>query len=215
MSWPVSVAGLSLALLAGMLRLFVLRGRVRLLESLAITDALTGAYNRRHLDECLSTAIERRARHGESAALLLLDVDRFKQINDSLGHAAGDRVLKSIAAVVRSRARRMDALFRSGGEEFALLLAGADLRDATSVAEELRLAIERSALVEGGLSVSIGVSDLDAGHTPESWLRDADAALYLAKRAGRNLVAARDGHIGPYRSDRTVPAHVTAPAPFH
>jgi len=215
MSWSVSVAGLSFALVAGVLRLFVLGGRVRLLEGLAITDALTGAYNRRHLDECLSTAIQRRARHGESAALLLMDVDRFKEINDSLGHAAGDRVLKSIAAVVRSRARRMDALFRSGGEEFALLLTGADLRDATAVAEELRLAIERSSPIDGGLSVSIGVSDLDAGHTAESWLHDADVALYLAKRAGRNRVAARDGHIGVYRSEAAVVTSIPAAAPFH
>ena len=215
MSWPVYVAGMSVAVCAGVLRLVMLQSRVRLLEGLAITDALTGAYNRRYLDECLATAIERRARHGESAALLVIDVDRFKRINDSFGHAAGDRVLKSISAVVRSRARRMDALFRSGGEEFALLLAGADLRDATSVAEELRLAIERSSLIEGGMSVSIGVSDLDAGHTPESWLHDADVALYLAKRAGRNRVAARDGHIGPYRPDGSGAARITVPAPIH
>ena len=152
---------------------------------------------------------------GESAALLLLDVDRFKAINDSFGHAAGDRVLKSIAAVVRSRARRMDSLFRTGGEEFALLLTGADLRDATAVAEELRLAIERSSFVEGGLSVSIGVSDLDDGHSAESWLHDADVALYLAKRSGRNRVATRNGHIGPFRSEVAGVARVTVGASFH
>ncbi len=215
MSWPVCVAGLSLALAAGLLRLFVLRARVRLLESLAITDALTGAFNRRHLDECLSTAIQRRGRHGESAALLLLDVDRFKRINDTFGHSAGDRVLKSLAAIVRARARRMDALFRTGGEEFALLLAGADLRDATSVAEELRVAVERARLVDGGVSVSIGVSDLDAGHTAESWLHDADVALYLAKRAGRNRVAARDGHVGPCGHSGADLTSVTIAAPIH
>jgi diguanylate cyclase (GGDEF)-like protein len=141
------------------------------------------------------TAIERRARLGEGASLLLIDVDRFKQVNDTLGHPAGDHVLRSIAAIVRSRARRVDALFRAGGEEFALLLAGADLHDATKVAEELRAAIERAPLAEEDLTVSIGISDLRASHTSEGWMQEADAALYLAKRAGRNRVATRDGPV--------------------
>jgi diguanylate cyclase len=193
LNWPLYETGVMLAMAAGVCRLLVLRARVRTLEGLAITDPLTGAFNRRHLDDCLSTAIERRARHGVGSALLLIDVDHFKDINDTLGHSAGDRVLTAVAGIVRARARRVDALFRVGGEEFALLLAGADLRDATTVAEEVRMLIERASLVNRGLSVSIGVSDLDAAHTVESWMHDADGALYLAKRAGRNRVAARDG----------------------
>jgi len=215
MDWPLSFIGLSLALAGGMTWVAVLRTKMRVLENVATTDPLTGAYNRRHLEQCLWTAVDRRARHGESAALLLIDIDCFKQVNDTFGHSAGDRVLRSVAAIVRSRARRMDALFRTGGEEFALLLTGADLRDATSVAEELRVAIERARLVNTGVSVSIGVSDLDAGHTAESWLHDADVAMYLAKRAGRNRVAARDGHIGSSRHHDDDANHVGIAAPIH
>jgi diguanylate cyclase (GGDEF)-like protein len=193
--WPVYESALVLALAVGGARLMVLRARVRLLEDLAVTDPLTGAFNRRHLDQCLLTAIERRARLGEGASLLLIDVDRFKQVNDTLGHPAGDHVLRSIATIIRTRARRVDTLFRAGGEEFALLLAGADLRDATKVAEELRAAIQRAPLAEEELTVSIGVSDLRAAHTSEAWMQEADAALYMAKRAGRNRVATRDGPV--------------------
>jgi diguanylate cyclase (GGDEF)-like protein len=193
--WPLYESALALALATAGMRVMALRARVRLLEGLAVTDPLTGAFNRRHLDQCLVTAIERRARLGEGASLLLIDVDRFKQVNDTLGHPAGDHVLRSIAAIVRSRARRVDALFRAGGEEFALLLAGADLHDATKVAEELRAAIERAPLAEEDLTVSIGISDLRASHTSEGWMQEADAALYLAKRAGRNRVATRDGPV--------------------
>lgn len=200
-AWPVCSAALSLAVAATGFRLVMLRRRVRLLETLAITDPLTGAFNRRHLDAALATAIERRARNGERAALLLLDIDRFKDLNDMLGHAAGDDVLRSLAALMRSRARRIDALFRVGGEEFAVLLAGAGLPDAVGVAEQLRLMIERASLAAERVSVSVGVCDLDPAHTPETWMHDADVALYLAKRAGRNVVAARDGHIGPYGAD--------------
>ena len=193
--WPLYESALALALATAGMRVMALRARVRLLEGLAVTDPLTGVFNRRHLDQCLVTAIERRARCGEGASLLLIDVDRFKQVNDTLGHPAGDHVLRSIAAIVRSRARRVDALFRAGGEEFALLLAGADLHDATKVSEELRAAIERAPLAEEDLTVSIGISDLRASHTSEGWMQEADAALYLAKRAGRNRVATRDGPV--------------------
>jgi diguanylate cyclase (GGDEF)-like protein len=193
--WPLYESALALALATAGMRVMALRARVRLLEGLAVTDPLTGAFNRRHLDQCLVTAIERRARLGEGASLLLIDVDRFKQVNDTLGHPAGDHVLRSIAAIVGSRARRVDALFRAGGEEFALLLAGADLHDATKVAEELRAAIERAPLADEELTVSIGISDLRAAHTSEGWMQEADAALYLAKRAGRNRVATRDGPV--------------------
>jgi diguanylate cyclase (GGDEF)-like protein len=214
-AWPICRAALWLACAAGGIRLVMLRKRVRLLENLAVTDPLTGAFNRRHLDAALATAIERRARNGERAALLLLDVDRFKDLNDTLGHAAGDEVLKSLAAMMRARARRVDALFRVGGEEFAVLLAGADLRDAVGVAEELRLMVERASLAAQRVSVSIGVCDLHPAHTPESWMHDADMALYLAKRGGRNRVAARDGHIGPYGGDGTAPARMRIVVPYH
>ena len=162
----------------------------RTLGGQAITDPLTGAFNRRHLDACLVTAIERRKRTGESASLLLLDVDHFKSINDTWGHGAGDEVLIGIVRTLRSRLRPLDSVFRLGGEEFAVLLSGAGLREAVVVAEVLRRRIaEASLLTSRGVSVSVGVSELHASQSPDLWLAAADAAVYRAKQNGRNRVA--------------------------
>lgn len=162
--------------------------RRRLME-LATTDPLTGAYNRRHLDACLTTAIERRNRTGEPASLLFLDVDHFKRINDLMGHAAGDEALKALVTLVSGRARKLDVLFRIGGEEFVLLLPGARYAGALLVAEHLRAMVAGAELLPGWrLSISVGVSELQRGQTVASWLDDADAGVYRAKQAGRNRV---------------------------
>lgn len=161
----------------------------RTLKEQAMTDPLTGAFNRRHMDCRLQAAIARRNRTGEPASLLLFDVDHFKGINDALGHAAGDQVLKRLVALVSIRARKLDVLFRIGGEEFLLLLPGAAHDGALTVAESLRRAIAVADLLHGRrLSVSIGVSELQEGQSATSWMADADAALYRAKRGGRNRV---------------------------
>ena len=112
----------------------------RMLMEQAITDPLTGAFNRRHVDSCLMTAIERRNRTGEPASLLMLDVDHFKRINDAYGHPAGDEALKRLVALIAGRARKLDVLFRVGGEEFLLLLPGTRYDGAIAVAEHLRAA---------------------------------------------------------------------------
>lgn len=164
--------------------------RLRTAQRQAVTDPLTGAFNRRHLDACLRAAVERRARFGEPACLLLFDVDRFKDINDCLGHATGDAVLKTIVALAHRRARTLDLLFRAGGEEFALLLSGTRLKDALAVAEQLRGLVARTRFVDGRcISISVGVGELRDGQSPLEWLGDADQALYDAKRSGRNRVA--------------------------
>jgi diguanylate cyclase len=164
--------------------------RLRIAERQAVTDPLTGAFNRRHLDACLRAAVERRARFGEPACLMLFDVDRFKDINDRLGHASGDAVLKTIVTLAQRRARTLDLLFRAGGEEFALLLSGTRLKDALAVAEHLRCLIARARLIDGrSVSISVGVGELRDGQSPLEWLGDADQALYEAKRSGRNRVA--------------------------
>jgi diguanylate cyclase len=165
----------------------VLYERQRTLAELAITDPLTRAFNRRHLDLCLLHAIERRRRTGEPASLLLFDIDYFKRINDRWGHAAGDEALRQVAALAGGRARKMDVLFRIGGDEFVLLLPGATRAGALAVAETLRALVAASS-VGGGrrLSISVGVSELTADQNAFSWLADADAALYRAKHAGRN-----------------------------
>lgn len=168
----------------------VLRRRLHRLQEQVITDPLTGAFNRRHLGVCIDTAIERRNRTGEPASLLLFDVDRFKEINDTLGHVAGDEVLKALVTLVAGRARKLDLLFRLGGEEFALLLSGARFGDAVVVAEDIRLRVAAGTLLEGrDVSISIGVSELREGQSAHAWIEDADAALYVAKHAGRNRVA--------------------------
>jgi len=120
------------AAVVAVIRMALLQRRVRALEEQTITDPLTGAFNRRHMHTTLAAAVERRRRSGDRASLLMLDIDRFKDINDALGHAEGDRVLKCLVALVGQRLRKVDALFRAGGEEFILLLSGTGFTDAVS-----------------------------------------------------------------------------------
>jgi diguanylate cyclase (GGDEF)-like protein len=182
-TFALVILGLSTALL-------VVGGERRELEQEAITDSLTGAFNRRCLDACLATAIERLHRTGEPASLAVFDVDHFKTINDEFGHAAGDQALRAFVALVAGRARKLDVLFRVGGEEFALLLTNARSSDALHVADELGRLVAEAELVPGRkVSISAGVSELRRGETAAEWMNHADAALYRAKRAGRNRVA--------------------------
>jgi len=164
----------------------------RLLDQ-AITDPLTGAFNRRHMDSCLSAAIERNQRAAAPASLLIIDVDHFKRVNDHFGHAAGDRVLKEIVTLISQRARKLDLLFRMGGEEFLLLLPDTRAGDATILAEHLRARLAEARMIEDWqVCVSIGVSELQPDDTIDSWITRTDDALYLAKRAGRNRVVCRE-----------------------
>ena len=179
----------------GALMAVALHDRERRLVEQAITDPLTGAFNRRHMDFCLDNAVARRARTGEPAALLLFDVDHFKRINDEFGHGTGDAVLKRLVALVSTRGRRLDVLFRMGGEEFVLLLPATPYAGAIAVAESLREAVIAADLLQGRarLSVSVGISELAPGQSAASWIDDADAALYRAKQGGRNRVCASGG----------------------
>jgi diguanylate cyclase (GGDEF)-like protein len=174
------------------IRMAVLHGRLRTLEAQVIRDPLTGAFNRRHMQVTLAAAVERRRRSGERASLLLIDIDRFKDVNDAFGHAEGDRVLKELVVLVGQRLRKLDALFRTGGEEFSLLLSGAGFTEALVVAESLRGLVQNAGLTPGRrLSISIGVVELGPGQAVSDWIAEADAALYRAKRTGRNRVAGR------------------------
>jgi len=160
----------------------------RLLDQ-AIVDPLTGVFNRRHMERSLSDAIERKRRNSAPASLLLIDIDRFKSVNDQFGHAKGDSVLKGIVSLIGKRARKLDLLFRIGGEEFILLLPDTQEGAAAVVAEQLRASIAESRLLDGRqLTVSIGVSELQPGESVDSWMKHADDALYAAKKAGRNRV---------------------------
>jgi diguanylate cyclase (GGDEF)-like protein len=154
----------------------------------ANTDPLTGVFNRRFLDVCVADLIERRKRHGAPASLLLIDVDHFKRINDRHGHHRGDEVLRGLARVVSGRKRRLDRLFRYGGEEFVLLLPDTVELDAAVAAEQLRALMHDAPVLDEPVTVSIGVAELDDKQTQDDWLRAADMALYAAKNAGRNCV---------------------------
>ena len=157
-------------------------------------DHLTGASSRRAFFELAARDQARALRHGVPLSLLLFDVDHFKRINDSYGHAAGDRVLVEIVQRANAAVRSIDAVARLGGEEFAVLLPDTGADTALLVAERLRRGLERSPDAAGGIdvgyTVSIGVATLGRGESIEAMLSRADAALYTVKAGGRNAVAA-------------------------
>ena len=161
-----------------------------------ITDSLTGAFNRRHMELRLAEAIEASRRRAAAASLLMMDLDHFKKINDTFGHEAGDRVLKGFVVLVNRRSRKLDILFRAGGEEFVLLLPDTTAPDAVKLAEALRMGVGRAGLLDDRpVTVSIGVAGLDPSDSIDSWLKNADDALYSAKKSGRNRVAAAPSSI--------------------
>jgi diguanylate cyclase (GGDEF)-like protein len=175
-------------ILANMIR-SILEDLHRRLIDQAIVDPLTGAFNRRHMERCMDDTIERQRRSSAPASLLLVDVDHFKRINDEFGHAKGDSVLKGIVSLVGKRSRKLDLLFRIGGEEFMLLLPDTQEAAAAVVAEQLRAFVAESPLLDSRqVTVSIGVSELQPGDSLDSWMKRADDALYAAKKSGRNRV---------------------------
>ena len=164
------------------------------LYNLANIDGLTGLYCRRYFDVRVAEEIERARRFGSSFSLIMLDLDNFKRLNDSLGHLAGDRALREVAAIAASQLRGVDLAARYGGEELAFLLPRTSLADAHAVAERIRKAVGTHVLVEGAESWHITASLGVAGWTesgegdPSTMLGRADVALYRAKRAGKNRV---------------------------
>jgi diguanylate cyclase (GGDEF)-like protein len=155
-------------------------------------DALTALPNRRAFEEDLAREAARAARTAAPLSLVALDVDRFKAVNDERGHAAGDAVLRAVAARAAAAIRAGDLLARVGGEEFAILLPGADLARAAEAAERIRAALAALPVEAAGHAVAItasfGCAALAPGEPPDALLARADARLYEAKRAGRNRV---------------------------
>jgi diguanylate cyclase (GGDEF)-like protein/PAS domain S-box-containing protein len=164
----------------------------RHLEYLVDHDFLTGLYNRRYFERELAREVERAKRYGTPGALLVIDLDHFKDINDSLGHRAGDGLLKNVAGVLKQRARQVDILARLGGDEFALLLPQTTAGDAEIVADGIvkglnqRMAVDAEQSIVITASVGVGISD---GLTDTELLAYADLAMYEAKAAGRNRFA--------------------------
>lgn len=170
-----------------------IKEKEEVLTQMARTDALTGLCNRRHFIELLDAEIRRWQRTGQPAALLMVDLDFFKRVNDTWGHAVGDEVLRHFAKVLRHSLRRIDIPGRIGGEEFAVILPDSTMDDALAAAERLRANVESSSATtacgEVAVTVSIGVSLFNAGDVSnDAPLRRADEALYRAKMAGRNRV---------------------------
>jgi diguanylate cyclase (GGDEF)-like protein len=194
----IAVFGVLLATLFGALVLIWSRGeRMRELKRQASQDSLTGLKNRRRFEEDLRAELARSHRYGQPGALLMLDVDRFKRVNDTLGHASGDRVLADIAEILRTRARETDAIARIGGDEFAIVLPSCDARQARIVADSISAAIRERAAAEDGLppiTASIGIAPFGAGQrlSFESVLSRADTAMYAAKASGRDSVQVFD-----------------------
>lgn len=166
-----------------------LREGRRELERLSVTDGLTGLTNHRALMQRLQEEAMRSARSKHPFAVIMGDVDHFKQYNDDFGHPAGDEVLKRIAAVLRDATRAIDCVGRYGGEEFAVLLPETDAAGAMEVAERIRARVAGEGFPNRTMTMSIGVAEFPRdGERPEMVVAAADAALYEAKRAGRNRV---------------------------
>lgn len=163
----------------------------QILDRLARTDSLTGLLNRHAIDEHLNEEWRRFQRYGAPFSVILLDIDHFKAINDSLGHQAGDQALKQLAATLKQHTRESDLIGRWGGEEFLILCPSTPLEGATRLAELLRIELPKSANYENHrLTASFGVAMAGADETADQLVRRADDMLYQAKKGGRDQVAA-------------------------
>jgi len=160
----------------------------RRLEALATTDSLTGLGNRQTFEQTIKNALYLRNRTKEPISIILIDVDKFKNINDQHGHLIGDKVLKSIALILNESVRKSDYVGRWGGEEFVILAHNCQLATATILADKIRQSIQNSQMPSQQVTVSIGVSEAEGDDSTESLLNKADKALYQAKENGRNCV---------------------------
>ncbi|MCP5432190.1 MAG: diguanylate cyclase [Alphaproteobacteria bacterium] len=171
------------------------------LADLARRDGLTKLRNRRAFDEELAESFARLRRQGEPFSLLALDIDHFKRVNDTHGHSAGDQVLRELAQTATSGLRPFDLVFRTGGEEFSVILPGTDAASAHEAAERLREAIAARPVAADGaqipVTVSVGLAEAVDGMDPKELVEAADAALYRAKAEGRNRVVASPGGARP------------------
>jgi diguanylate cyclase (GGDEF)-like protein len=216
-----ALGSFSLLILVGFLfagPIMRLLGDFRRVASQATTDSLTGLANRRTLDEELVLEWRRADRVGDSLAFVLLDLDNFKQVNDTHGHQAGDAVLRAVGQVLLGGVRQVDLAGRYGGEEFALILPETDLTGALKLAERLRVALETTPveLAEGKtlhVTASFGVALKDQLRSADELVAVADEALYSAKGAGKNRVMPdpAGGRQEPGKPERRKPKKAAAP----
>ena len=171
------------------------------LETLSLTDPLTGVSNRRAFDRFLEQEIARARRHDHPLCVIDLDIDHFKQVNDTYGHEGGDQVLRAFAQTVTSVLRKEDSLYRCGGEEFSALMPQADPAGVVAAAQRIVASVAASPVQVGStqvpITVSAGAACLEDGDDVAKLLSRADAALYEAKRTGRNRVCVSGGSSSP------------------
>jgi diguanylate cyclase (GGDEF)-like protein len=190
----VAIVGLVLAaMLAALVTIWSRNERMQELARQASQDSLTGLKNRRRFEEDLRTELARSHRYQTPGALLMLDLDRFKRVNDTLGHGAGDRLLAEIAEILQARARQTDVVARLGGDEFAIVLPRCEIGEARAVAAEVAAATREHVFAIDELpeiTASIGIAPFGAGQrlSYETVLARADAAMYEAKEDGRDSV---------------------------
>jgi two-component system cell cycle response regulator len=166
----------------------------------AITDKLTGLYNRRYFDHFLDFELKRSSRQKASLALLMMDIDNFKQINDTLGHLFGDKILNKLGDIIKSIIRETDLAARYGGEEFAIVMSNTGLEEAVEIAERMRKAISACNFDIKKLptTVSIGVALYPSDSTSlQDLVSNADRALYRAKHKGKNRVCVYSNSLKP------------------
>jgi two-component system cell cycle response regulator len=201
--------------LGGPLRMALL---VEEAQHAATTDPLTGIMNRRALLAALKVEQTRAERNGYSMSLLMLDVDHFKAINDQHGHAMGDCVLAKLGRLLTSEIRQVDAAGRWGGEEFVVVLSGANEAGAKIAAERLRSAVQQLELSDDrghlvSVSVSIGVSCLEVKDTVETLINRADRAMYQSKSNGRNCVTVAPSILRRTGTETIISEDALAPPP--
>ena len=197
--WMVSIVGHGfeavayLLIVIGLLRWvsYDQKAREQIYEY-ATTDSLTGVFNRRHFEDVLTTEVERAKRYKTPLALVTLNLDHFKKVNDAYGHGVGDEVLRGVARLVKKMIRGADTLARVGGDEFQILAPATDLGDALGFADKLRTAIEDTHFERAGfITASFGVAELDPEEDSAGLLQRTEKALHGSKEGGRNrLVAA-------------------------
>ena len=165
------------------------------IRQLTRIDHITGLYNARYFQEKLGREKRRSERYGEKLSLLYIDIDGFKQCNDTYGHLVGDEVLEKFSTLMKSQLREADSAFRYGGEEFIVLLPHTDREGARRVAERLRKKTEEELLASRGITISVGVAEYEKGGDV---IKSADQAMYEAKKLGKNKVclSGENPHLG-------------------
>lgn len=160
------------------------------LAEMAFYDALMNIYNRRYFDLKINEEIARAIRYKRNLALLLIDIDHFKKVNDIYGHQKGDEILTLVAELLKKTLRGTDMIFRYGGEEIIIILTETDEKKGLKVGENCREAVENGTktAIQNGITISIGITSLKSVRTPAQIVKEADLALYKAKETGRNRV---------------------------